>query len=203
MQLQAVAVGSDATAKMRELMEVAQRSYQRGLQTGTGGNISIRLGQQDAVVIKPSGVGFAECAEDNLLVVDLHGTILQGTHKPSKDMDFHVGIYRARPDVQGIVHVHSPWATAWASAGREIPTLTVHSRDKMGRIPVVPTGPGGGNQNPDDIVEVYRDESRKAVLLENHGSVGVGKTLLAAEQVVELIEETAQIAAVAEMLRGR
>ena len=203
MQMQATAVGSDTTAKMRELMGIARRSFQRGLQTGTGGNISIRLGRGDAVVIKPSGVGFSECTEDNLLVADLHGTILQGTHKPSKDMDFHLGIYRARPDVQGIVHVHSPWATAWASSGREIPTLTIHSHAKMGRIPVVPAGPGGGNQVPDDIVEVYRDESRKAVLLENHGSVGVGGTLLAAQQVVELIEETAQIAAVVEMLQGR
>jgi L-fuculose-phosphate aldolase/L-ribulose-5-phosphate 4-epimerase len=191
----------DIRAKMRELMEVARRAFQAHLQTGTGGNISIRTTRGDRVVIKPSGVGFRECSEENLLVVDLEGKILHGSAKPSKDMPFHLGIYRVRQDVNGIVHVHSPWATAWASAGREIPTVTVHSKNKLGRIPLVPLAPGGGSQTPESVVEVFRDPDVAAAVLENHGSVGVGKSLLAAEHIAELVEETAQVAAVARLLR--
>lgn len=193
----------DILEKKRELIGIARRAFQRGLQTGTGGNISIRLGHGDAVVIKPSGVGFAECTEDNLQIVSLDGEIIDGdpSLKPSQDMPFHVGIYRVRPDVNGIVHVHSPWATAWGATGKEIPTPTVHSRAKLKRIPLIPVGPGRGNQTPESIVDAYRDPDLRAVILEEHGPVGVGKTLLSAQQVVELIEETAQIAAVACMIR--
>jgi L-ribulose-5-phosphate 4-epimerase len=186
--------------KKRELMAVAKRCFERGLQTGTGGNLSIRCDNREQVVIKPSGFGFFECNEENLLVVALDGTIIEGSGKPSKDMPFHLGIYRVRDDVNGIVHVHSPWATAWASVNQEIPCMTVHSRAKLGRIPVIPCGPDRGNQRPEDIVDAYRDAKMRALILEDHGSVGVGKTIMAAQHVVELIEETAQIAAVARTL---
>ena len=192
----------DIHLKMTELMGVAKRAFNAHLQTGTGGNISVRLKQGDAVVIKPSGVGFYEVNEDNLLVVDLEGKILRGSAKPSKDMPFHLGIYRVRPEVNGVVHVHSPWATAWAALGKEIPTPTVHARTKLGRIPLVPVGPDGISQTPESIIELFRDQPVVAVILEDHGSVGVGKTLLAAEHMVELVEETAQIAAVAHIMKG-
>ncbi len=194
---------NDRIAKKRELMTVAKRCFERGLQTGTGGNLSIRCTDRNLVVIKPSGVGFFECDEDNLLVVALDGTIVEGSAKPSKDMPFHLGIYRVREDVGGIVHVHSPWATAWASTNQEIPCMTVHARAKLARIPVIPCGPGRGNQDPEAIVAAYRDPKLRAMILEDHGSVGVGKTILAAQHVVELIEETAQVAAVARMVSGR
>lgn len=187
--------------KMIELMEIAKRCFTMGLQTGTGGNISIRV-DESSVVIKPSGVGFVECSPENLLVVDLDGNIIKGDSKPSKDMDFHLGIYKVRDDVNGIVHVHSPWATAWASSGKELPTLTVHSNAKLGRIPTVPVGPNGGAQTAESIVAEYSEPSLKAALLEKHGSVGVGKTLLAAQHVVELIEETAHIAAIEKLIRN-
>lgn len=157
---------SDIVQKKREVMAIARRAYERGLQTGTGGNLSIRLARGDAVVIKPSGVGFAECSEDNLQVVDLEGHVIDGdpSLKPSKDMPFHVGIYRVRSDVNGIVHVHSPWATAWASSGKEMPLPTVHARAKLKRIPVIPTGPDRGNQDPEAIVAAYRDTALSSVL---------------------------------------
>jgi L-ribulose-5-phosphate 4-epimerase len=187
-------------AATHELMAIARRAFALGLQSGTGGNISIRVGNRDQVVIKPSGVGLTECNEDNLLVVDLEGHILKGSAKPSKDMGFHLGIYRVREDVGGIVHAHSPWATAWASSGREMPLPTVHARSKLARLPLIPTAPGGGAQQADQIVAVFRDPALKAALLADHGAVGVGRTLLEAEHIAELIEETAHVAAMARLI---
>jgi L-ribulose-5-phosphate 4-epimerase len=186
---------------MIELIEVAKRAFDTHLQTGTGGNISARVVGSGTVVIKPSGVGFSECNPDNLLVVDLYGKILKGSTQPSKDMPFHLGIYRVRPEVNGVVHVHSPWATAWAVLGEEIPTLTVQSRSKFGRIPLVPGGPDGSKEASDWVINAFRDAAIHVATLQNHGAVGVGKTLLAAEELVELIEETAHIAMLVRLAR--
>ena len=99
----------DLHEKMDALIASARRCFDLGLQTNAGGNLSIRLDARDAIVIKPSGVGFAECTRDNLQVVDLDGAILsQGDLKPSKDLDFHRDLYRIREDINAIVHCHSP-----------------------------------------------------------------------------------------------
>jgi len=194
------AADSLTQAATHELLRIARRAFDVGLQTGTGGNISIRVGNRNEVVIKPSGVGLVECNEDNLLVVDLDGNILKGHSKPSKDMGFHLAIYRARDDVGGIVHLHSPWATAWASSGREMPLPTVHARAKLKRIPLIPTAPDGGAQRIEEVVAEFRDPELRAALMANHGAIGVGRTLLAAQHIAELIEETAQVAAMARLL---
>jgi len=188
---------------MHELMEVAKRAFDTHLQTGTGGNISARVVGSNAVVIKPSGVGFIGCTPENLLVVDLEGKILKGSAKPSKDMPFHLGIYGVRPEVNGIVHVHSPWATAWAALGEPIPTVTVQAQSKFGRIPLVPSGPDGSKEASESVVNAFRDQSILVATLQNHGAVGVGKTLIAAEELVELIEETAQIAMLVRLAKGK
>jgi len=188
---------------MHELMEVAKRAFDTHLQTGTGGNISARVVGNNAVVIKPSGVGFIGCTPENLLVVDLEGKILKGSAKPSKDMPFHLGIYGVRPEVNGIVHVHSPWATAWAALGEPIPTVTVQAQSKFGRIPLVPSGPDGSKEASESVVNAFRDQSILVATLQNHGAVGVGKTLIAAEELVELIEETAQIAMLVRLAKGK
>lgn len=183
-----------------ELIRIAHQAFFSGLQTGTGGNLSVRLATQQAFIIKPSGIGFAECNPDNLLVVDPDGHILIGTGKPSKDMPFHLGIYRMRPDINAIMHVHSPWATGWAACNKQIPCLTVHARAKLGQIPMVAVESDSGNQRPEAIVAVFKDSRIRACMLEKHGSVAVGDSLLKARQFAELIEETAQIAAVAAMV---
>ncbi len=186
----------DILEKKKELCAIARRCFERGLQTGSGGNLSVRLESGDAVVIKPSGVGYAECTPDNLMVADLDGNILMGDLKPSKDMPFHLAIYKQRSDVKAIVHVHSPWATAWASADKPMPLIALHAQMKLGSIPVIPTAPDGGTQTDSEVGEVFKNPGCVAALMARHGSIGVGKTLMAAQYVVELIEETAQIATV-------
>lgn len=187
-------------AKKDALIATAKRCFARGLQTNAGGNLSVRLASVEAIVIKPSGVGFNECTADNLQVAYLDGHIEASPFKPSKDLDFHVDLYRIRPDINAIVHCHSPWATGYASAGIEIPCLTVQTIEKIGRMPLIPLSANGGPQTDVEISPVFQDPSVRAAVLANHGTIGVGKTLMAAQYLAEIIEETAHIAFVRDTL---
>ncbi|MCH2077994.1 MAG: class II aldolase/adducin family protein [Rhodobacteraceae bacterium] len=190
----------DLDAKKDALIATARRCFDVGLQTNAGGNLSVRLDSADAIVIKPSGVGFAECTRDNLQVVHLDGTIEPSEHKPSKDLGFHLDLYRVRADIRAVVHCHSPWATGYASAGLEIPCLTVQTIEKIGRMPLIPLSAAGGPQTEVEISPVFRDPKVVAAVLANHGTIGVGSTLMKAQYLAEIIEETAHIAFVRDTL---
>lgn len=185
---------TDLNDKKDALIAAAKRCFDLRLQTNAGGNLSVRLDSRDTIVIKPSGVGFNECTRDNLQVVQLDGTIEASEHKPSKDLDFHLDLYRIRPDINAIVHCHSPWATGYASAGIEIPCLTVQTIEKIGRMPLIPLSPQGGPQTDKEISPVFQDPNIVAAVLANHGTIGVGSTLMKAQYLAEIIEETAHIA---------
>ena len=191
---------NDVYCKKLALIETAKRCFERGLQTNAGGNLSVRLTCADAIVIKPSLVGFNECTMDNLMIADFEGRVIAGHGKPSADLDFHADLYKIRPDIGAIVHVHSPWATGWASAGLEIPCLTVQTLGKIGRMPLIPLSENGGPQTARDISPVMKDPSVNVAILANHGTIGVGKTLMDAQYLVEIIEETAHIAFVRDTL---
>ena len=191
---------TDLNAKKDDLIATAKRCFALKLQTNAGGNLSVRLDNADAIVIKPSGIGFNECTRDNLQVVHLDGTIEASEHKPSKDLDFHLDLYRIREDIRAIVHCHSPWATGYASAGIEIPCLTVQTIEKIGRMPLIPLSPQGGPQTDQEISPVFMDPKVVAAVLANHGTIGVGKTLMKAQYLAEIIEETAHIAYVRDTL---
>ncbi|WP_224814306.1 class II aldolase/adducin family protein [Hasllibacter sp. MH4015] len=193
---------ADLHEKMDALIATARRCFDGRLQTNAGGNLSVRLDRRDAIVIKPSGVGFRECTRDNLQVVMLDGTILPSevALKPSKDLDFHLDLYRIREDINAIVHCHSPWATGYASAGIEIPCLTVQTIEKIGRMPLIPLSANGGPQTEVEISPVFRDPSIRAAVLANHGTIGAAKDLMAAQYLAEIIEETAHIAYVRDTL---
>ena len=141
-----MSIPTDLTAKKDALIATAKRCFDLRLQTNAGGNLSVRLDTIDAIVIKPSGIGFNECTRDNLQVVHLDGTIEDGPFKPSKDLGFHLDLYRIRDDIRAVVHCHSPWATGYASAGLEIPCLTVQTIEKIGRMPLIPLSPMGAHR---------------------------------------------------------
>ncbi len=191
---------NDLNEKKDALIATARRCFDLKLQTNAGGNLSVRLDGADAIVIKPSGVGFAECTRDNLQVVHLDGTIEPSSHKPSKDLDFHLDLYRIRDDIRAVVHCHSPWATGYASAGIEIPCLTVQTIEKIGRMPLIPLSPQGGPQTHKEISPVFENPKVVAAVLANHGTIGVGASLMKAQYLAEIIEETAHIAYVRDTL---
>lgn len=191
---------NDIETKKDALIMAARRCFDAGLQTNAGGNLSVRLSSRDAIIIKPSGIGFAECTRDNLQIVSLDGKIEPSAFKPSKDLEFHLDLYRVRPDINAVVHCHSPWATGYASAGLEIPCLTVQTIEKIGRLPLIPLDENGGPQTASTITPFFKNTSVRAAILANHGTIGVGPTLTTAQYLAEIIEETAHIAFVRDSL---
>lgn len=187
-----------------EFAQVSRRVWERGLVAGSGGNISLRVPGTALVMIKPSGVAALDCRPEDLIGLDLEGHVVVGSGKPSKDTNFHLGIYRARPDVQGIVHAHAPWAIAAGLLGyAELPLLTTQAEAKLRRVPVLPFAPSESDELEALVVGAYRDPRVVAVLLARHGLVAAGPTLGIAEQIAELVEETAQIALLVRMAGGR
>lgn len=176
-----------------EVARIAQRAHARGLAAGTGGNISARLPGEDKILIKPSGVSLADCTADRLLLMSLQGEVLAGEGQPTKEVNFHLGIYRTRPEVGAVLHCHAPWATAWAIIGQELPLLTPHAEAKLRRVPVIPFAAQGSQDLADRVTTVFEDPDVVAALLARHGYIVVGADPNAAGNLAELVEETAQI----------
>lgn len=184
----------------KELLACAQRAYTIGLQTGNGGNLSIRVPGTDLIIIKGSGYSFGECTPENLVTVNMQGEIIEGPGKPSMEIRTHRAIYRKRPDVFGIFHCHSPWATAYAENHREIPAMTFHAEAKMGAVPVLNVS-GHGDEAVEQAVEALLGNAPdlQAFVQARHGIFAMGATITQAEHDAELVEETAQIAFLVEL----
>lgn len=157
----------------------------------TGGNVSARDPETGLVVIKPSGVRYEDLRPEQHVVLDLEGKILEGTLSPSSDTASHLYIYRHRPDVNGIVHTHSPYATAFAAVAKPIPVyLTAIADEFGGPIPCAGFALIGGEQIGEQVVEHIGNSP--AVLLKNHGVFTVGKSATAAVKAAVMVEDVAR-----------
>jgi len=140
------------TALRQQVLRANQEIARRGLAPHTFGNASgiDRSGARPLVVIKPSGVDYATLTPADLVVCDLDGDVVEGTLRPSSDLDTHTTLYREFPQIGGVVHTHSEFATAWAQACRPIPALgTTHADYFHGPIPI--TDP----LTADEVAEAY------------------------------------------------
>jgi L-ribulose-5-phosphate 4-epimerase len=156
----------------------------------TGGNVSARDPETGLVAIKPSGVRYEDLTADTMVVVDLDGRIVEGSHKPSSDTASHLYIYRNRPDVNGVVHTHSRYATAFAAVGRSIPVyLTAHADEFGGEIPCAGFALIGDEAIGAQVVATIG--SSPAVLLKNHGVFTVGPSATAAVKAAIMTEDIA------------
>lgn len=157
----------------------------------TSGNVSARDQESGYVVIKPSGLSYDEMTPDTMVVVDLNGQVIDGTLKPSVDTATHLYIYRARPDVNGIVHTHSNYATAFAAVGRPIPVVLTAMADEFGGpIPVGPYAAIGGEEIGRVVVEHIGDSP--AILMQNHGLFTVGPNANKAVKAAVMCEDIAK-----------
>src|SRR5215203_6795067 len=128
-----------------------------------------RVPGRDLLVIKPSGVSYDERSAENMVVTDLDGNLVEGDHAPSSDTAAHAYVYRHQPEVNGVVHTHSPYATAWAARGEPIPcVLTMMGDEFGGEIPVGPFALIGDDSIGRGIVDTLRGHRSPAVLMRNH-----------------------------------
>jgi L-ribulose-5-phosphate 4-epimerase len=157
----------------------------------TGGNVSARDPGTGYVVIKPSGVRYEDLRPEQMVIVDEAGRRIQGDLKASSDTASHLYIYRHRPDVHGVVHTHSSYATAFAALGKPIPVyLTAMADEFGGPIPCGRFALIGGEEIGKVVVEAIGDSP--AVLLKNHGVFTIGSSAEAAVKAAVMVEDTAR-----------
>jgi L-ribulose-5-phosphate 4-epimerase len=174
----------------RELVDLHDELPRNGLVVWTGGNISAHDPETGLVAIKPSGIRYGELTPESMVVVDLDGRIVEGDLKPSSDTASHLYIYRNRPDVHGVVHTHSRYATAFAAVGRSIPVyLTGHADEFGGEIPCA----GFAFIGDDSIGSLVVDGigRSRAILLKNHGVFTIGSSARSAVKSAVMVEDVA------------
>ena len=178
--------------ELREkLIKVARKCFQYRLMAGTWGNLSVRF-DREKVLITPSGFEKTALKPENLLLMDLEGNILKGDLKPTIETSMHLGIYKARDDVNAVIHTHSPYAMMLSVINEPIPVLTVEFASAVGHeVPVTGFVLPGTKDLADEVVKAL-GEDRVAVLIRNHGVVAVGGSLEKAYNVAILVEEEAR-----------
>ena len=190
-------------ATRAEIVRIARLLRERGLAIGTSGNVGARL-SDGRIAITPSTLDYDEMTADDVVIVEADGSPSEGRHRPSSELGIHVGVFAARPDVRAIVHSHSPYATTFAAARREIPAvhyvlalLVGPGRDTLR---VAPYATFGTEELARNVVATLGGDH--AVLLANHGAVAVAGSLASALGRAERVEELAMLAWRAEQIGG-
>jgi len=188
----------------KQVYEANMELPRRGLITYTWGNVSGIDRESGYFVIKPSGVDYDILKPEDMVVMDLEGNKIEGEYKPSSDTATHLELYKAFPEIGGVVHTHSPWATSWAQAGRSIPCYgTTHADYFYGSIPCA------RSLTQDEIEEDYEKNTGlviieafselnpsfvPGVLCINHGPFTWGKDAVEAVHNAVVLEEVAKMA---------
>ncbi|RFA16969.1 L-ribulose-5-phosphate 4-epimerase [Subtercola boreus] len=176
-----------------------------GLIAWTSGNVSARIPGRELFVIKPSGMRYDDLAPENMILCDFDGDVISetpGSHRqPSSDTAAHAYIYRNMPQVGGVVHTHSTYATAWAARGEEIPCVITAMADEFGGpIPVGPFAVIGNDSIGVGVVETLTGHRSRAVLMQNHGVFTIGRDANDAVKAAVMVEDVARTVHVARQL---
>ena len=191
-----------AVSRVRETVARLHGELTRnGLVAWTAGNVSGRVPGHDLMVIKPSGVAYDELTPASMVVCDLYGTVVDGEHAPSSDTAAHAYVYRHMPEVGGVVHTHSTYATAWAARGEPIPcVLTMVADEFGGDVPVGPFALIGDDAIGRGIVDTLRHSRSRAVLMAGHGPFTIGRDARDAVKAAVMLEDVARTVHIARQL---
>jgi L-ribulose-5-phosphate 4-epimerase len=200
-----MSVTADVAASVRSLRQEVARLHAHltryQLVVWTAGNVSARVPGHDLLVIKPSGVDYDELTPENMVVCDLDGRVVEGEHAPSSDTEAQAYVYRHMPQVGGVVHTHSTYATAWAARGEPIPcVLTMVADEFGGEIPVGPFAVIGDDSIGKGIVETLTGHRSRAVLMQSHGVFTIGDNARAAVKAAVMCEDVARTVHIARQL---
>jgi L-fuculose-phosphate aldolase len=178
-----------------QVLATARRMAARGLVSGTSGNVSLRIeakGKTELIAVTPTSLPYETMSANDIQVVSFEGVTVEGTLMPSMETGLHLGIYRARRNVNAVIHTHSVHASAMAVTGRNIPPITEEQVIYLGgEIGCAPYAPSGTEELARAALEALGD--RSGVLLRNHGAIGTGKDLAAAFTACEMVEKCAQV----------
>ena len=167
----------------------------------TAGNVSARVPGADLLVIKPSGVSYDDLTPEAMVVCDFDANLVAGERSPSSDTAAHAYVYRHMPEVGGVVHTHSDYATAWAARREPIPcVLTMIADEFGGDIPIGPFALIGDDSIGRGIVETLRASRSRAVLMASHGPFTIGRDARDAVKAAVMVEDVARTVHLARQL---
>jgi L-fuculose-phosphate aldolase len=188
--------------KVADIIKYSVRGYDRFLTIADSGNVSSRY--KNGILITASGVSLKEVTEDRVLYVGMDGKPISNPAglEPSKETQLHLAIYRLRPDVQSVYHVHPAYATAYAIKGKEIPFLTSTAKRKIIATPLVPYATPGSEELSCYVSDTISREDRSihSLLLKDHGIVTFEKSLELSFNLAELLEVTAKISILSNLI---
>ena len=190
--------GEKEERKARERLAALHRELVRyELVVWTSGNVSERLVGADRFLIKPSGVDYDDLTPESMVLCELNGSVVPGSigseRNPSSDTATHAYVYRHMPHVQGVVHTHSSFASAWAAVGKPIPCVLTAMADEFGgEIPIGPFAPIGDESIGRGIVDTLVGHRSRAVLMQNHGVFAIGAYAREAVQAAVMCEDVAR-----------
>ena len=194
-------VAEAVAATRRQVADLHAELPRNDLVVWTAGNVSARVPGADLLVIKPSGLSYDEITPEKMVVTDFDGKLVDGDFSPSSDTAAHAYVYRHLPEVGGVVHTHSTYATAWAARAEPIPcVLTMIADEFGGEIPVGPFALIGDDSIGRGIVETLRGHRSPAVLMRNHGVFTIGTDARAAVKAAVMCEDVARTVHVARQL---
>ena len=189
--------GDDLDRLREELVVVSRWAYERGLVAGVSGNNSVRVPGGDAILIKATAACQGDMTAEDTVLLGMDGAVLDEGRQPSKEYRWHLAIYRSNPAVGGIVHVHPPYAVAWAVANRTPPLVHTAARGQLKRIGLVDLAPSGSEELARMVADTFSDRELRVALMREHGIVAVGPDLRTAFYMADYVEDTAKVALLA------
>jgi len=176
----------------KEIIKAGMQLKEYGLITLTGGNVSGRDLESGLIAITPSGMEYSELVLEDIVIVDTDGNIVDGKRKPSSDLLAHLQIYRAKKEINAIIHTHSSYASCFAVLNQSIPVVsTTMANEVGGEVPVAKYAPVGSEEMGKNVIE--KIDSQQAVLLQNHGVLTFGKDVHHALVSAVMLEDAAKV----------